>query len=252
MQAGKHPLTIDEIVRLHTLLIEDNRFIRPGLRSDDIFLGERDHDNHPLPEFVGARPDALMGLLGGLINTNKRMRDDDVDPVLQAAVTAFGFVYIHPLQDGNGRLHRCLVHHVLAERKFSPPGMVFPVSSIMLDRIDDYRATLNVEVLNDTGDLYRYFDCTDAATFLYQCVQRTVEHDLPRGIEYLRRHDEARRAIMDTVEMPDRLADDLLTFIRQNNGALPRKRREREFEKLTDQEITRVEAIIQDIFEGFA
>jgi hypothetical protein len=62
--------------------------------------------------------------------------------VLQAAATAFGFVYVHPFQDGNGRLHRCLIHDVLAERKFTPPGMVFPVSSVMLDRIDDYRATL--------------------------------------------------------------------------------------------------------------
>src|ERR1035441_7001211 len=45
-------------------------------------------------------------------------------------------------QDGNGRMHRCLIHHVLAERKFTPPGIVFPVSSVMLDRIDDYRSTL--------------------------------------------------------------------------------------------------------------
>jgi hypothetical protein len=83
-------------------------------------------------------------------------------------------------------VHRCLIHHVLAERKYAPPGMVFPVSSVMLDRIDDYRTTLqahsgplmdfiewrptaerNVEVLNDTADLYRYFDCTEAAEFLY-------------------------------------------------------------------------------------
>jgi hypothetical protein len=52
-----------------------------------------------------------------------------------------GFVYVHPLQDGNGRMHRRLIHHVLAERKFTPPGTVFPVSSVMLDRIDDYRTT---------------------------------------------------------------------------------------------------------------
>lgn len=51
----------------------------------------------------------------------------DVDPVLQAAAIAFGFVYVHPLADGNGRLHRCLIHHVLAERTYTPPGMVFPV-----------------------------------------------------------------------------------------------------------------------------
>lgn len=38
--------------------------------------------------------------------------------------------------------------------------------------------------------------------FLYSCVRRTVEDDLPREIEYLRRHDEAIHRIVDAVEMP--------------------------------------------------
>ena len=42
--------------------------------------------------------------------------------------------------------------------------------------------------------------------FLYACVRRTVEQDLPRKIDYLRRHDEALRRITDAVEMPDRVA----------------------------------------------
>jgi hypothetical protein len=193
-----------------------------------------------------------------------------VDPVLTAAATAFGFVYVHPFQDGNGRMHRCLIHHVLAERKFTPPGMVFPVSSVMLDRIDDYGSSLqghsgplmpfiewrptadrNVEVLNGTADLYRYFDCTEAAEFLYECVRHTVEHDLPREIDYLRRHDEAIRRIMDTVEMPDHLAENLVMFIRQNKGTLSKKRREREFQRLSDEEVTLIEAIVNDAFAGF-
>ncbi|MDQ8729453.1 Fic family protein [Bradyrhizobium sp. LHD-71] len=270
VQAGRHPLTVDEIVRLHGVLIEDNRLIHPGLRPDGVFLGERDHENNPLPEFIGARPGDLDGLMAGLIDANARMREDGLDPVLQAAATAFGFVYVHPFQDGNGRLHRCLIHHVLAERKFTPPGLVFPVSSVMLDRIDDYRTTLqshsgplmefidwrptperNVEVLNDTADLYRYYDCTEEAEFLYGCVKRTVEHDLPHEIDYLRRHDEARRKIMETVEMPDRLADDLLLFIRQNNGTLSKKRREKEFEALTNDEVERIEQVVRDAFDGF-
>jgi hypothetical protein len=140
----------------------------------------------------------------------------------------------------------------------------------MLDRIDDYRTTLqahsgplmpfiewrptpdrNVEVLNDTADLYRYFDCTEAAEFLYSCVQRTVDMDLPREIDYLRRHDEALRRIMDTVEMPDRLAGNLLMFIRQNGGTLPKRRRENEFKALDDQEVRQLEEIVRDAFEGF-
>ena len=143
LQAGRNPLTLDEIVRLHGVLVEDTRFTRAGLRPDDcVFLGERDHEGDPLPEFIGARPEDLQPLMQGLIAANDRMRKAQIDSVLQAAATAFGFVYIHPFQDGNGRLHRCLIHHVLAERKFTPPGMVFPVSPVMLDRIDTYRDTL--------------------------------------------------------------------------------------------------------------
>ncbi len=103
------------------------------LNSDGVFLGERDSIGDPLPEFVGARPQDLDDLCTGMPAADNRMRDDKLDPVLQAAVTAFGFIYIHPFQDGNGRVHRCLIHHVLAERKYTPPGMVFPVSSVMLD-----------------------------------------------------------------------------------------------------------------------
>jgi hypothetical protein len=270
MQAGRNKLTVEEIVRLHRILIEDTRFIQPGLRREGVFLGERDHNYDPLPEFVGARPEDLPDLVGGLIDANDRMSEAGIDPVLQATATAFGFVYVHPLQDGNGRLHRCLIHHVLAERKFTPPGMVFPVSSVMLDRIDSYRTTLqadtgplipfiewrpmpdrNVEVFNDTADLYRYFDYTSTAEFLYGCVRHTVEHDLPREIEYLRRHDEALRRVMDTIEMPDRLAENLIMFVQQNGGSLSKKRRQSEFEALTDGEVAQLEAIVREAFDGF-
>lgn len=270
LQVGKNKLTVDEIVRLQDVLIKDRRFVRVGLRPDGVFLGERDHNNDPLPEFIGARPVDLPDLMTRMLEANDRMGADGVDAVLQAAATAFGFVYIHPFQDGNGRLHRCLVHHVLAERKYTPPGVVFPVSSVMYDRIDEYRKTLqahsgplmdfiewrptpqhNVEVLNDTADLYRYFDATEVAEFLYSCVERTVEYDLPREIDYLIRHDLALRRIMNMVEMPDRVAENLLMFIRQNKGTLPKRRRTGEFKQLTDDEVAKLEAVVNDAFEGF-
>lgn len=267
LQAGRNPLSLDELNRLHGVLIEDMRFIRPGLRPDGVFLGERDHNGDPLPEFIGARPSDLTDLVSGMLAANKRMGESDLDPILQAAATAFGFIYVHPYQDGNGRLHRCLIHHVLAERKFTPPGMVFPVSSVMLDRIDGYREALqghsgplmefidwrptpdrNVDVTNDTADLYRYFDCTAEAEFLYGCIARTIEHDLPQEIEFLRRQDDAQRRIMDIIDMPDRLAQNLLMFMRQNDGKLSKRRRESEFAALTDNEVTRVETIYAEIF----
>jgi len=90
-----------------------------------------------------------------------------------------------------------------------------------------------------------------AAEFLYACVRRTVEQDLPQEIEYIRRHDEATRRIMDAVEMPDRLAGNLVMSIRQNNGILSKKRREGEFHQLRADEVTLIEAIVRDAFEGF-
>jgi hypothetical protein len=137
----------------------------------------------------------------------------------------------------------------------------------MLDWIDDYRHTLQnhsaplmpfiewrptperkIEVVNDTADLYRYFDCTREAEFLYACVARTVEHDLPVEIDYLRRHDEAQRRIMETVEMPDRLAQDLIMFIRQNDGTLPKKAPR---EGVCDLERRRNQAHREDLQRGF-
>lgn len=204
--------------------------------------------------------------MAGIIAANDRMRAS-IDPVLQAAATAFGFVFVHPFEAGNGRLHRCLIHHVLADRRFTPPGFVFPVSSVMQDRIDDYNKVLrahsgplmefikwrptakrNVEVLGDTADLYRYYDCTGVAEYLFACVARTVDEDLPREINYLQSYDEARRRIMEHVDMPDRLADDLILFIRQNKGQLSAKRRRKEFRKLTDPEVTAIEAIVREAF----
>ncbi len=268
LRAGKDPLSPDELNRLHGVLIEDTRFIKAGLRPDAVFIGERGHNGDPLPEFIGARPEDLANLVAGMLAANERMRESDLDPVLQAAATAFGFIYVHPYQDGNGRLHRCLIHHVLAEREFTPPGMVFPVSSVMLDRIDDYREMLqghsgplmefidwqptpdrNIEVTNNTTDLYRYFDCTAEAEFLYSCVARTVEHDLPNEIDFLRRQDEAQNRIMEIVDMPDRLTQNLLLFMRQNSGKIPKRRRKNEFSALTDEEAKRIEAIYNEVFE---
>lgn len=266
-QAGRNPLSIAELNRLQRVLIEDDRFIKPGLRDDGVFLGEHDRDGHPLPEFIGARPQDVPQLLEGLMAANDRMRESELDPVVQAAITAFNFVYIHPYQDGNGRLHRWVIHHVLADRGFSPPGMVFPVSSVMLDGIDRYRDVLeghsrplmdfirwevtldqNVEVTNDTADFYRYFDATAEAEFLYECVARTVDHDLPNEIDSLRRRDEARARIAETIDLPERVMQNLISMILENDGKLSKKRREKEFAALTDQELARIEDICEDCF----
>jgi hypothetical protein len=270
MQAGRHELSIPELMRMHNILIEDHRFVKAGFRTDGVFLGERTTSGEPLPEFIGANPSDLHELIHGLLEANSLMTAGSCDAVLQAAAVAFGFVYIHPYEDGNGRIHRFIVHHVLTERRFTPPGMLFPVSSAMLEWIDDYRKVLqahsaplmefiewypternNVEVVNDTTDLYRYLDCTTAAEFLYKCVARTIEHDLPKEIDYLVRRDEAISSMMNFIEMPDRMAEQFVLYVLQNDGKFP-NRRKNEFDALNEDEMTKLENIVNVAFDGFA
>ena len=121
----------------------DDRFVMPGCRVDGGFVGAHDRVTRmPMPVHISARAEDLESLLTGLIETYELLGKSDYDPVLMAALIAFGFVFIHPFEDGNGRIHRYLFHHVLAERGFVSKGLVFPVSAVILDRIDDYRQTL--------------------------------------------------------------------------------------------------------------
>ena len=162
-----------------------------------------------------------------------------------------------------------LIHHVLAERGFDPPGMVFPVSAAILDRINDYRKILesysarllplieweptdkgNVRILNDTGDFYRFFDATPHAEFLYECVERTIEVDLPAETSFLKGYDSFKRQVEDIVDMPDNTVDLLFRFLRQDDGTLSKRAREREFAGLTENEVGRIEAIYAEAFSG--
>ena len=266
-QAGRKPLTLDELLRLQHIVIGDSRFVDLGLRSEGGFVGEHDRDARtPIPDHISARHQDLPALMDGLIAFD-RETSGALDAVIAASVLAFGFVFIHPFEDGNGRIHRYLIHHVLAARGFNPPGIVFPVSATILERIDQYREVLetysrrvlplvkwkptpdgNVEVLNDTADYYRYFDATPQAEFLYDCVRKTALEDLPAETDYLRRYDAFKARVEAIVEMPDRTVDLLFRMLRQNSGRFSKRAREKEFAKLDPDEARRIELAWDDTF----
>lgn len=266
-EAGRQALDQNELLRLQQIVIGDDRFIKLGFRHEGGFVGTHDRESQmPLPDHISARHEDLDELISGMV-TFERTGAQTLDPVIASAVLAFGFVYIHPFEDGNGRLHRYIFHHVLAERGFNPPGVVFPISSAILERPDDYRAVLesysarllpliewtptdkfNVAVTNETADFYRFFDATPHAEFLYSCVQKTIEVDLPYETEFLRSYDRFRASVEELVDMPERTIDLLFRFLEQNNGALSGRGRGKEFQLLTDDEVTQIEALYKNAF----
>ncbi|WP_311974436.1 Fic family protein [Bradyrhizobium glycinis] len=266
-EAGRAPLDVQEFLRLQGIVIGDERFVRLGFRQEGGFVGEHDRDTQrPIPDHISARHEDIASLMAGLIAFD-HAAESEIDPVIAAAVLAFGFVYIHPFEDGNGRLHRYLMHHVLARRGFNPTGVHFPVSSAILDRITEYKSVLesysgrllpciqweatpenNVNVLNDTADFYRFFDATPHAEFLYECVRQTIEQDLPNETNFLRNFDTFRAGIENMIDMPERMLNNLFGSLRQNEGKLSKRARENEFAQLTADEVGKIEELYRSSF----
>ncbi len=268
-EAGQRKVSIEELEYLQQVIIADNRFTVSGCRIEGGFVGDHDRTTGmPMPVHISARPEDVRMLLEGVIETCRMLGESDYDPVLTAAVIAFGFVFIHPFEDGNGRLHRYLFHHVLAEKEFVQKGLVFPVSAVILERIDEYRKTLehfskprldlikwrptdkgNVDVLNNTIDLYRYFDATKQAEFFFECVKETVNKTLPEEVSYLAKYDLLNEFIKNYIDMPDKLVDLLIRFFTQNNGKLSKRALDREFNRLTREEVKVLETKYKEIFQ---
>jgi hypothetical protein len=196
--------------------------------------------------------------------------ESTVHPVCAAAAAAFGFVFVHPFLDGNGRIHRFLVHNVLARRNFTPEGVVFPVSAAMLREMGMYDRVLEsfsgaihpfieyatdedeqIAVSNETADLYRYFDVTPQAEYLFDCIEDTISRDLRAELDFLKFRDAAVKAVMEIVDMPNQRGALLVRLIHQNRGKLPPDKRQL-FAELTDDEIAKMESAIQEISDTIA
>jgi Fic family protein len=244
-----------------------------GFRKEGGFVGEHDRTSgEPIPDHISAKWQDVERLTEDLITSGKVLEDSVFNAVLTAAIIAFGFVFIHPFVDGNGRIHRYIIHHILAKMNFAQQGVIFPVSASILDHIDDYRKVLesysqpllefiewkstadnNVEVLNETIDYYRYFDATrqDAtrqAEFLYDCVEDTIENIIPDEVNYLYKYDEMKRYLDNTFEMPDKMVALIVRFLEQNSGTLSKRAKSKEFEALKEDEIKDIENKYQEIF----
>lgn len=268
-QAGKKEMTIQELERLQDIVIGTKKLANMGLRTEEGFIGEHDRETlSPIPDHISAKSQDLPSLMKGLLDTNKLLQESGYNPVLSAATIAFGFVFIHPFSDGNGRIHRYLIHHILTRMEFAKRGMVFPVSAAILNRIDEYQSILesyssaridlieweatadhNVKVLNETIDIYRYYDITTQVEFLYKCIEETIEEIIPDELDYLDKFDRMTQYLNNNLSLPDTKVDLLIKFLNQNNGKLSKNKKQKEFDDFTDEEILSIEANFQSIFQ---
>jgi len=245
-------------------IIVDPRYAETAYRADQNFVGETLGSYREHVHFICPKPEDVRPLMADWMAMTRRV-SRTTDPVVAAVLTGFGFVFVHPFDDGNGRIHRFLLHHVLAAENFTPPDVLFPVSAAIVRDQRSYDAALNtfsqsiaafitwdwtseqtIRVTNETAHLYRHFDATPLVEFLYEKVAETVRKDLREELEFLGVYDQALIAAKKVVDMPDRQASLLVRLIIQSQGRLSKSKRA-QFTEIGDTELAAIEAAIQDV-----
>lgn len=264
----KPELLLDEkrLTELQNLIV-DPRYSEKRFRSEQNFVGQTLNFREKV-HYVCPPAPLVPTLIAGL--RSFRARSDELPAPVRAAVVSFGFVYVHPFLDGNGRIHRLLLHESLALDGYVEPGVVLPFSSAMLrdplayDRVLEtvsdavgrrvrYRfeknQTLVIENARESEGVWRYPDLTPHVEYVLELIEATVTRDLPEELQTLSRIDQLTAAIKDIIDMPDQKLSLLLTLLLQNQGRLSRRKREAYFDEVTDAEVAAIEGAYAEIFE---
>lgn len=247
--------------------IVDSRFAATGYRDFQNYIGQTFPDFTEKIHYICPPKKYVFSLMEGLKSCSEKSTGSS--SVIRAAIIAFGFVFIHPFEDGNGRLHRFLFHDTLVRDGIVPEGLIIPVSAYLLNNIREYDQTLEnyskvimnkiryikkengeIEVSNpeEVEGHFRYPDLTSQSIFLAQTIQNTINNDMPNELLFIQRYDELKTAIQNIVDMPDKTINLMIIFLHQNRGVFP-KRRRKFFHKLTEDEIRKMENAYQEVFE---
>ena len=224
-----------------------------------------------IADYIPPAPAQLPAIMEGMAHVASLGVAHSIPPPIAAACASFGFVFAHPFKDGNGRLHRFLLHHILRQANFTPPGMVLPLSARMLASLETYskllkaysqpRTALLDNVLDDESQtllirspqpawLYASFDATAICEFVLAAIEQCVEEDLAQEIQYLQCYDRALAKLSHWLDLPQPRLNLLIQLVVQGHGELSARKRKL-FADLPEEMIKRAQAVIAGEFEGY-
>ena len=208
----------------------------------------------PSPEDIDELMNAYLSMVNGW--------NGSIDPLLAAALASFGFVYLHPFMDGNGRISRFLIHRQISQAAGLRQGVLLPVSVAMKAKEVEYLTALqtfsqparNLWEVVYTGanspylfkflgssNLYRYWDATAQTEFLLGMAEEALNIHLREEVEYLEVFDQ----IADTVNASfDIQQNFLITLVRaaiERDGHLSKNIRSRFAFKVPDEALDFIE-----------
>tara|TARA_B110000090_G_scaffold170033_1_gene189548 strand:- start:410 stop:1897 length:1488 start_codon:yes stop_codon:yes gene_type:complete len=256
----------EELVRLQNAIV-DPRYADDRFRNFQNYIGQTMRDYTQKIHYVCPPPQFVKSLMQGIVALNDK--NTTTKTIIKTAMVSFGYVYIHPFEDGNGRIHRFLIHDILVRDGIVPNGTILPVSAQILAHIDEYDSTLELFSklierkikydINDSGEitvtnaseieaLYRFPDLTNQTVFLARAIQSTIHKDIPEELFFLQCYDELKDRIQNIVDMPKNKIDRMILFLHQNKGKLANRKRTH-YEELNDHEIEQMEQAYSQVFK---
>lgn len=250
------PLDREALTELQREIIGDkSTFSHFGLRKSPVFVGETSGFQEVV-HYIAPNWDALDAMLRGMAMFIGHTQG--ASPIARAAAISFGFVYIHPLADGNGRIHRFLINDSLRRDGAVPKPYILPISATITHKPQDrarydtvlewfsrpfmarysgcyafkrpvrtYDDQISSNFMftdyDDALHAWRYLDLTQHVEYLAELIDRTIRLEMREEARLLRAWDNARNAIKEIVEGPNQDIDRIIRAIKGNGGQISNK-----------------------------
>lgn len=190
-----------------------------------------------------------------------------VDPIVAASVVSFGFVFLHPFMDGNGRLSRFLFHQALCVSGRLAKGQLLPVSVAMKRHEAHYLAALQsysrlarerVQVTwIDEGEyrfefktdaaIFRYWDATRCVEFGFRMAEQALDVELKQETVFLARFEEVTRRVDAQIDIRNNDLATLVILCLDNGGVISANKRKRYADRVPAAAFDLVEAAVRDV-----
>ena len=277
--AGPDPLEIEALTDLQQAML--GVATRYGVRKSPVFVGHTGGYANVV-DYIAPHWQHTEGLLRGLRAFVARTAG--AAPLLRCAVTSFGFVYIHPMIDGNGRISRFLVNDILRRDGAVPAPFILPISATItnsanakagydrtLERFSRplmqryaHRARFGDACLCEDGvstnfhfdgyeealPAWRYPDLSAHVQYLGDVIRLTIEQEMGREAMVLQRFERARVAVKNHLEGPNPDVDRIIRSVKDNGWRLSNKLAA-QFPQLSDPLLAaKVVSAIREAFAG--
>ena len=255
------PLTEDYLAELQSATVANPVDKAVGFRHEQNWL-EGPGRGAAAVTYLPPPPELARELMGELMTFANGVAGN-ADPIVVASVVSFGFVFLHPFMDGNGRLSRFLFHHALCQSGALAGGLVLPVSVAMKKNEADY-----LRVLQDysqparrrwrvdwvdaarydfhfTGhpSMYRYWDATHQVEFGFRMAEQALEVELRQETRFLEHYDTISKAVNERFDVRGSDLSTLIVSTLDNRGIVSRRRRDQFGQRMPAEVFALVEAL---------